>query len=208
MPEHFRQWMEALSENARTDRSDCLSALLSRHETQFYRVALRITASPEDAEDALQESLLNAYLHLGDFRGEARFSTWFVRIVARQAISRLRWRRSRREVPLDAPVEADNADLLPREIEDNAEGPEMQCLKGELRTILFQTIDELDPPLRVALVMRELGTFSINEMADALDISVPVAKSRLFRARRRLRDLVLKQLTIYDWNPSAAESAC
>ncbi len=173
---------------------DALDELLSRNQAQFYRVALKITDSPEDAKDVLQESLLNAYRHIGEFRGESRLSTWLVRIVARQAVSMVRWRRSRREVSLDNPVDGNDSLMPLSNVEDQSEGPEFQCLKGELRSILFRTIDAMDPALRVALVMRELGTLSIREMAYALEVSEPVAKSRLFRARQRLRDLVLQQI--------------
>ncbi len=80
-----------------------------------------------------------------------------------------------------------------REFADHNENPEVQCLKAELHEVLFEVIDDLEPGLRVVLVMRELGTLSIQEIAQALDVSVPVAKSRLFRARQKLRDLYLRR---------------
>ena len=183
-------------EKARAGNADAFAALLRHYDGQFYRIALKITDSPEDAEDVLQESLLNAYLHLDAFRGESRFSTWLVRIIAHQAISKVRRRRSRREVSLDNPMDIDDDLKLLRDVEDEGESPELQYLKAERQGILFRTIDVLEPSLRVVLVMRELGTLSMRDMADALNVSVPVAKSRLFRARQRLRELVQHRLRL------------
>ncbi len=178
---------------AQSGNAEAFAALLREYRTQVYRVALKITESHEDAKDVIQESLLNAYLHLASFRGDSRFSTWLVRIVAHQAMSRVRRRASRREISLDNPVETGEDLPLFRQVVDGGDDPENHYLKAELVTLLFQVIDYLEPRLRVVLVMRELGTLSMQEIAGALDVSIPVAKSRLFRARLRLRELYLQR---------------
>lgn len=186
---------EDLVAEAQAGDADAFAALLECLDSQAFGIALKITANRQDAEDVLQDSLLNAYLHLGAFRGDARFSTWLGRIAARQAVSKVRRRLSRREVSLDDPVETAVSSLLTREIEDGASDPEANLLREEQHRILCQTIDSLEPNLRVVLVMRELGTLSMKEMAGALEVSLPVAKSRLFRARQKLRERVLQRLS-------------
>ena len=186
------EWV--LVAEARSGNTDAFAVLLREYRNQVYRVALKITDNHEDAKDVLQESLLNAYMHLPAFRGESRFSTWLVRIVARQAMSKVRMRKSRREVSLDKPIRNDENLILSRHVVDRGDDPEKKYLKSELRKLLFQAIDYLDPALRVVLVMRELGMLSMQEMAEALEVSVPVAKSRLFRARQKLREAFFMQL--------------
>ncbi len=183
----------SLVAEARRGNTEALIALLNLCDSQVFRVALKITANHHDAEDVLQDSLLNAYLHLDEFRGEARFSTWLVRIAARQAMSRVRRRMSRGEVSLDNPVRSDDDPRLSRDVPDETDDPETQYLKAEQQRVLHQEIESLDPPLRVVLVMRELGMLSMKDMAGALDITVTVAKSRLFRARQKLRECVLRR---------------
>jgi RNA polymerase sigma-70 factor, ECF subfamily len=185
---------DVLVAKAQAGNPEAFAALLNRYDNQVYRIALKITDSHEDAEDVLQESLLNAYLHLAAFRGESRFSTWLIRIVAHQAMSKVRRRKSRREVSLDNPIETDDDLQLSRDVEDESDDPEAQFLRTELQRIVLQTIDSLEPGLRVVLVMRELGMLSMEDMAGALDVSVPVAKSRLFRARQKLRERVQQRL--------------
>ena len=91
----------ALLSMAQGGDGNALVELLNHYERQAYRVAFRITHNHEDAEDVLQESHLNAYRRLSQFRGESRFSAWLLKIVARQAVTALRRRSARREVPLE-----------------------------------------------------------------------------------------------------------
>ncbi len=192
--ENQRDLERALIAEARSGNTDAFAVLMTEYLNQGYRVAYKITDNHEDAQDVLQESLLNAYLHLSTFREESRFATWLVRIVARQAVSKVRRRKSRREVSLNTPVGGDDRLPLFRDVIDDGDDPEKRYLKAELHRILFQTIDYLDPALRVVLVMRELGMLSLEEMAAALEVSIPVAKSRLFRARRKLREAFFLRL--------------
>ncbi|HYK88764.1 MAG TPA: sigma-70 family RNA polymerase sigma factor [Acidobacteriota bacterium] len=179
---------------ARSGNVDAFATLLTEYRSQIYRIALKITDNHEDANDVLQEALLNAYLHLETFRGESRFSTWLVRIVAHQAMSRVRRRVSRREVSLDNPLETEEDLPLSRDVVDAGDDPETRYSKTELLKILIQVIDYLEPGLRVVLVMHELGTLSMQEISEALAVSVPVAKSRLFRARQKLREHYLRRI--------------
>ena len=160
--------------------------LVSRYEDKIFRLTKNITGNHEDAEDAMQDAFLKAYSHLQDFHGDSRFYTWLVRIAANESLMRLRKRRPN-QFSLDEPVEGDT-DLMPRELEDWDPSPEQRYAQAELQGLLAEIIDQLDPEFRIVLVLRDLEELSTQETAEALGISVPAVKSRLLRARLKLRE--------------------
>ena len=163
-----------------------LTALLKEVRSQAYRIALSITNNPADAEDVLQDSFLKAYQNLPQFRGESSLSTWLGSIVTNQAISALRRRFSRNEVSLDkGSGTEEKRDVMPVAV-DPGDSPETGAMKEEFRAIFARTIEELDEKLRVIFVLREMGDFSMEELAEVLELSVSAVKSRLFEARKQL----------------------
>lgn len=146
---------------------------------------MNITRNHEDAEDAMQDAFMKAYSHLSNFQEDSRFYTWLVRIAANEALMRLRKRRPN-QFSLDEPIEGDD-DLMPREIKDWEPSPEQRYAQSEMQEILNQVIDQLQPDFRVVFLLRDVEGLSTEETAEALGISVPAVKSRLLRARLKLR---------------------
>jgi RNA polymerase sigma-70 factor (ECF subfamily) len=163
-----------------------LTALLNEIRHQAFGIALRITNNPADAEDVLQDSLLKAYQNLPQFRGESSLSTWLGSIVTNQAITTLRQRFSRNEVSLDRTARTTEERKTAPIVVDPGDSPETGAMKAEFRAVFARTIEELDEKLRVIFVLREMGDFSMEELAQVLELSVPAAKSRLFEARKKL----------------------
>jgi len=159
--------------------------LVSRYEHKIFRLTMNITGNREDAEDAMQEAFLKAYTHLESFQGDSRFYTWLVRIAANEALMKLRKRRPG-EFSLDETIEGED-DVLPRELEDWGPSPEQQYAQGEMQGILSEVIDKLEPEYRVVFTLRDIEELSTEETAGLLKISVPAVKSRLLRARLKLR---------------------
>lgn len=159
--------------------------LVSRYENKIFRLTLHITGNHEDAEDAMQDAFLKSFSHLKEFHGESRFYTWLVRIAANEALMRLRKRRPN-QFSLDEPIKGDE-DLIPREIEDWGPSPEQRFAQTEMREILSSAIEELEPDYRMVFVLRDIEDLSTEETAKTLGISVPAVKSRLLRARLKLR---------------------
>src|ERR1700742_2558534 len=159
--------------------------LVSRYERKIFRLTMNITRNREDAEDAMQDAFLKSYSHLKDFEGSSRFYTWLVRIAANEALMRLRKRRPN-QFSLDEPISGED-DLVPREVEDWGPSPEQRYAQSELHEILDQVIDSLDPDFRTVFVLRDIEELSTEETAQAMGISVPAVKSRLLRARLKLR---------------------
>lgn len=164
--------------------------LVNRYERKIFRLTLNITQNREDAEDAMQDAFLKSYSHLKDFQGDSRFYTWLVRIAANEALMRLRKRRPN-QFSLDEPV-AGEEDLMPREVEDWGPSPEQRFAQTEMKSILSRVIEELEPDYRIVFVLRDMEELSTEETAAAVGISVPAVKSRLLRARLKLRDKLTK----------------
>ena len=160
--------------------------LVSRYERKIFRLTMNITRNREDAEDAMQDAFLKSYSHLKTFQGDSRFYTWLVRIAANEALMRLRKRRPN-QFSLDEPIEGDD-DLIPRELQDWGPGPEQRFAQTEMHEILSSVIDGLEPDYRVVFVLRDIEELSTEETAASLGISVPAVKSRLLRARLKLRE--------------------
>lgn len=164
--------------------------LVEAYSTHIYRLALRMLANPQEAEDVLQTTFLKAFQHLKDFEGRSSISTWLYRIAANEALMLLRRRRP--ELPLeDEPEEGQ----LPRPFQfaDWARLPEGELLSGEAKKILDRAIQNLPEKLRVVFLLRDMENLSIKETSEALNLSETAVKTRLLRARLRLRE----QLSTY-----------
>lgn len=176
----------ALVAAAKSGDISAFETLVGRYERKIFRLAQNITQNREDAEDAMQESFLKAYEHLGEFQGNSRFYTWLVRIAVNQALMKLRRRRPN-VVSLDQELDT-GEDMMPREVEDWGPSPEERYGQTELSGILGKVIGELDPPFRIVFQLRDIEELSTEETAEALSLSVPAVKSRLLRARLKLRE--------------------
>ncbi len=159
--------------------------LVRRNERRVYRTTLAVTGNQEDAEEAMQESFLKVYQHLSGFQRASRFSTWLTRIAVNEALQILRRRR-----PTDSLNELVEVaeQKLPRQFEDWHDTPEEQYAKQEIRQLVEQAIQSLPPAYRVALTLHDLEGLSGEEVAAALELSLPAAKSRILRARLLLRE--------------------
>lgn len=162
-------------------------ALVARHRSRVYGLALRMLTSPEDAAEVLQESFLSAYRNLPNFRGDAQFGSWVYRIAANHALMRLRHRKvvNQVESPLEEPHFNERGSLV-EEVSDfrDAEG---EVIGKELRKAIEQAAARLGDEYREVFVLKDLEGLSYEEIAELTASSVPAVKSRLHRARLSLR---------------------
>ena len=170
---------------AKSGDAAAFEELVERYERKIFRLTMNITRNKEDAEDAMQDAFMKSYSHLKDFDGDSRFYTWLVRIAANEALMRLRKRRPN-QFSIDEPIQGEE-DLMPVELEDWGPSPEQRFAQTEMREILSGVIDDLEPDYRTVFALRDVEELSTEETAKALGISVPAVKSRLLRARLKLR---------------------
>lgn len=178
-----RDELARLVSAAREGDRRAFDGLVRRTYVDTYTLALRLTAHEEDARDVVQESYLRAWKGLPRFRGDAQFTTWMYRITANTAYTVVKRRRRHRAESLDAMLED------PVELHPGAQ-PEDAAESAALLERLAAGLDELPPKLRVLVVLKDIYGLSHEEIAAELGISVPAAKVRLHRGRKRLRDLL------------------
>ncbi|HVX66321.1 MAG TPA: sigma-70 family RNA polymerase sigma factor [Bryobacteraceae bacterium] len=185
---HTSEFDEAgLVTQAQQGGVEAFTELVTRYEGNIYRLARHITQNPEDAEDVLQETFLKAYEHLGDFQGNSKFYTWLVRIAVNQSLMKLRKRKSDASVSLDDPYDT-GEEHLTREIAVWDPNPEQTYSREEIRSILEKAVETLPPTFRAVFALRDIEELSTEETATLLNLSIPAVKSRLLRARLRLRE--------------------
>ncbi len=177
----------ALVAQAQRGGVDAFTELVNRYESNIFRLARHITQNPEDAEDVLQETFLKAYEHLEDFQGNSKFYTWLVRIAVNQSLMKLRKRKSDASVSLDDPFDT-GEETLTREIAVWDPNPELTYSREEIRAILEKAVESLPPTFRAVFALRDIEELSTEETAAMLNLSIPAVKSRLLRARLRLRE--------------------
>ena len=178
---------EVLVAAAKIGHETAFNELHKRHAERMLRVAQRITRHREDAEDAVQEGFLSAYLHIKSFDGRARFATWLTSIAINAALMKVRKNSTSREVPLENPAKSFNSDTK-RNPETRRQSPEEICANHEREATLRDAIGKLRPLLRNAVELYQLQELSLHETAKALGISTGAAKGRLFHARAELRN--------------------
>ena len=175
----------ALVAAAKAGDISAFETLVGRYERKIFRLTQNITQNREDAEDSMQEAFLKAFEHLQEFQGNSRFYTWLVRIAVNQALMKLRKRRPN-QVSLDEDIQS-GEETIPRDVEDWGPSPEDRYEQRELGGILQGVISELDPSFRIVFQLRDIEELSTEETAEVLGLSVPAVKSRLLRARLKLR---------------------
>jgi RNA polymerase sigma-70 factor (ECF subfamily) len=178
-----------LLSDAKRGEPEAFEALCQTLRRRLLKIALRITRNREDAEDAVQDSMMRAFVHLNDFHGDSSFSTWLTRIVMNSALMINRKNRSAREISADELPPAGEPGLH-FQIQDRAPNPEQTCMQRERRTILHSAIRGLRPHIRAVIEMAQFQELPIKETAKILDISVAAAKGRSFHARAALRKSV------------------
>lgn len=161
--------------------------LIRRYNQRVYRAARSIVRDEQEAEDIMQQAYLNAFTHLRQFNGSAQFSTWLTKIAINESLAHVR-RRGRSEAFDDnlSPVE-------PFMSSTPVQSPERQAFTGELRALLEWAIDTLPSGMREVFVLREVEGLSTSEVAESLDVSDDVVKTRLSRSRAALRRLLLER---------------
>src|SRR6266404_91728 len=171
---------------AKSGHSVAFGELFNRYKRRIFHLAQRIMRNHEDAEDVVQEAFQLAYVHLHDFQGGARFSTWLSRIAINVALMKLRKKARKVEISIDEHSESEDMSFRDA-VTDLAPNPEEHCLRQERSRILREALAELRPNARRVLELYELEGRSMKEIAERLGISIPAVKARIFHARPKMR---------------------
>jgi RNA polymerase sigma-70 factor, ECF subfamily len=171
---------------------EAFAQMVDQTSGHIYHVALQILGDEQDAEDVLQETYLKALHSLPTFEGRSSLMTWLYRIAVNEALMAVR-RRKPQALSVEEPDPDDESDSQEMEIVDFCCLPEGELLSAESRRALDQAVQHLPANLRVVFVMRDTEGLSIQDTAEALGLSENNVKTRLLRARLRLR----QELSLY-----------
>lgn len=183
-----------LAARAATGDQRAFEAIMRRNNQLLFRTARSILKNDEEAEDAVQEAYLHAFRALGSFRADARLSTWLVRIVANEALGRLR-RRSADVIPLDTAMEAEPYSETWMDQDSNSQ-PEHAAVRAQVRKLIEARIDRLPDAFRTVFVLRAVEEFTVEETAAALSIPEATVRTRFFRARSLMREGLSRDLDL------------
>ena len=174
---------------------DAFKLLMRRYNQTLYRTARSILKDDAEAEDAVQEAYSLAYRAIGAFRGDAKLSTWLIRIVVNEAIARSRKRSRRAEIiQLAGEPEADTHAAEVNMNEATPEQPEHAALRAETRRLLEGKIDALPEVFRTVFVLRALEELTVEETAASLGIPAATVRTRYFRAKGLLREALAREI--------------
>ena len=183
-----RQEESALIERVLAGDAEAFEPLVLEHQTNVYRLALRLTGNEADAADAAQDAFLKAYTSLAAFRGESRFSVWLYRLTNNVCIDLLRRRRD--AVPLQTEDDEGSETELP--LPDERWDPEALAQRAEDVRAVRAAVAALPADCREILTLREIGGLSYEELAASLGLELGTVRSRLNRARKKLADELMK----------------
>jgi RNA polymerase sigma-70 factor (ECF subfamily) len=175
-------------EALKSGNRDEYSKLVESYSGMIYRLALKMVGNPTDAEDVLQNTFLKAFQHIGEFEGRSNLSTWLYRIGANEALMLIRKRHPEMVLSEIGSDEAEVGDLIPAQFTDWCCLPEDEFLTSESKAALDQAIQHLPETLRIVFLLRDIEGLSIEETGIALGLSETNVKTRLLRARLRLRE--------------------
>jgi RNA polymerase sigma-70 factor (ECF subfamily) len=186
---HIARDEPALIERIRRGERALFHELIRPYERGVYLAAYSILRNEADAEEVAQESILKAFLHLGQLREGEKFKSWLLLIVVNEA--RMRRRKDRRHLyeSVDDPgAESEEGEFVPRQFADWREIPSESLERAEVRAAVGRALASLPGIYREVFVLRDVQHLTVTETAEALDISVAAVKTRLHRARLQMRE--------------------
>ena len=178
-----------LLERSRQGDLNAFNSLVERYQQGVYNLCLRVLTSPQVAEDATQEAFISAFKAIHTFRGEA-FRAWLFRIASNACYDEIRRRRSRAAVSLDEPHGEDTHTI---DVPATDPTPADRAEQRELGDLLQRALSGLHPDQRIAVVLCDVQGFDYAEIAQVLGISLGTVKSRIFRGRLQMRQVLLEQ---------------
>jgi RNA polymerase sigma-70 factor (ECF subfamily) len=170
--------------------------VLLRYLPRFHRRAYRNLGNAADAEDAVQDAMLAAYVHLDQFKGQAQMSTWLNSIVTNCARMQLRRRPLRPHVPLDEPLGEDQEHSLSELVADSRPSPEDDCRSAELGRHIAEAVARLSPSLQRTYRLCGMNGLSLKEAAHTLGVTEGTVKAQMSRARAKLTRLLRRSLRV------------
>lgn len=179
---------------------EAFAELVTAYEKQVYNLCLRMCGNPEDARDLSQEAFVKAWRGLQFYQFEAAFSTWIYRLTSNVCIDFLR--RKKREPQTMPPLQNENGEDVEPEVADSHPDPEEQLLHRERQSQIVWAMGQLEPEFRQVLTLRVIQELSYEQIAEIMELKAGTVKSRIARARWKLKKILLESGNNFGWASS------
>jgi len=189
-----------LIQKAKSGDQDAFGQLVLAHQNKVYTICVHMVTDREEAADLAQEAFLKAGRSLSTFQGESSFATWMHRLTTNVCLDYLRKQTRRQNI--STAVSLDDEDSGWTEPADHSQDPQLQLEREERKRALARALGELPEHHRQTLIMREVSGMSYQEIADAMGADLGTIKSRIARARERLRKILLRDGNFFPENTS------
>lgn len=183
--------LQKLLENAQNGDNMAFEELILKYEKLIYNVAYRILQNPEDARDISQESLIKIYKNLKNCPHIKAFKNWSCAITTNSCIDYLRYKNKRQATSLDAKLEEESSNYF--QVPSDDPSPEQETISKEDAKTLYKAINELSEKDKSMIVLRDINSYSYQEIAEIMDLNIGTVKSKISRARNKLKDALFKQ---------------
>lgn len=178
---------EVLATQASRSDMESFEELMKRYEKPVLGIAFKITGNKENAEEVLQDTFISIYKNLPNFRNDSSFKTWLYKIATNAALANVRKNKKNTD---NISEEIVDDDLSVSPITEWPETPESIYEKKEFSSFIKEAIDKLPEKYKTVFILKDIEEFTNQEIADILGISLPAVKSRLLRARLKVRELL------------------
>ena len=182
-----------LIEESRKGNVDAFEELIKDYKKSAYNIALRVMRNVEDAEDASQEALIKIFKNISSFNMDSTFKVWMYRIVVNTCIDFKR-RKSINAVSIDETIDLGSGREIQREISDESNNPDALIERNYSTQLVNDAINMLEDDFKIIIILRDIKGFTYDEISEILACNLGTVKSRLSRGRKRLKELLEKEM--------------
>lgn len=186
-----------LIDRAREGDRTAFDDLVSRYEKRAFQYAYRLTANTDEASDVVADAFVRVYNALKNFKGQSAFGTWLYRIITNCYLDAKKKEKNKQAVSLDSAVVTDTGGEVERQFESDADGPDTLMERSERERLVQNALLKLPEYQRAMLIMYHVQNLAYEEIAEALDLPIGTVKSRMNRARLSLRELLNKDMELF-----------
>ncbi|MDF2676789.1 MAG: sigma-70 family polymerase sigma factor [Bacillota bacterium] len=184
-----------LIEQSRKGNVDAFEELIRDYKKSAYNIALRVLRNKEDAEDISQEALIKVFKNIQFFNMQSTFKVWMYRIVVNTCLDFKR-KKTVDTFSIDEKIDLDNGDEVFRQIEDKTNDPDSLVDKNYDSQMVNEAVNNLEDEFKTIIILRDIQGFSYSEISEILSCNIGTVKSRLYRARKSLKEIIEKEMKI------------
>ena len=184
-----------LIEESRKGNVDAFEELIKGYKKSAYNIALRVMRNVEDAEDASQEALIKIFKNISSFNMESTFKVWMYRVVVNTCIDFKR-RKNVNALSIDETLDLGSGREIQREIPDESNNPDALIERNYNTQLVNDAINMLEDDFKTIIILRDIKGFTYDEISQILSCNLGTVKSRLSRARKRLKELLENEMKV------------